>query len=71
MDVNVLHLAQRITDAFLWWPKMHEHISRYVQTFPTCQRLAKVHKRVRVPLKETPINNEVFADISLDVYGGD
>jgi hypothetical protein len=62
--------AQRVS-ALFFFPKMHSYITAWVKKCPVCQRIAPIKKRDRVPLKEVPIINEVFADISIDVCGGD
>jgi hypothetical protein len=50
---------------------MHSFITSWVKQCPVCQRNAIIKTRDRVPLKEVPIIGEVFADISIDVCGGD
>jgi hypothetical protein len=63
-------IAQRVS-ALFFFPRMHSYITAWVKKCPVCQHNATIKTRYRVPLKEMPIINEVFADISIDVCGGD
>lgn len=61
--------AQRI-GALFFFPRMHSYITSWVKNCPVCQRIRPIKTKDRVPLNETPVINEVFADLTVDVCGG-
>jgi hypothetical protein len=64
-------MTQRIKAAGLWFENMFEHCKQWQRSCDECQKLAIIRKSHRVPMVETPIIGEVFAELSIDVCGGD
>jgi hypothetical protein len=64
-------MTQRIKAAGLWFENMFEHCMQWQRSCDECQKLAIIRNSHRVPMVETPITGEVFAELSIDVCGGD
>jgi hypothetical protein len=64
-------MIQRIEAAGLWFENMFEHCKQWQRSCDECQKLAIIRKSHRAPMVETPIIGEVFAELSIDVCGGD
>lgn len=68
------HLGIRKTKARVleeyWWPLINRDVTEYVKTCHTCQLIGKPNQRPRsVPLKPTPVMEEPFSEIMIDIVG--
>lgn len=58
---------QRILSSF-YWPELFSDVKKHCQTYDICQKTAK-RTNQKVPMVTTPIINEPFTKIAMDIVG--